>query len=184
MPANLVPRTMQDLLKPEYKGRIASTPYGAMFDYLATDEVWGEQRTLDYVARLTDQLAGVIRCNEMTRVASGEFDVFALACSQSNAYELRARGAPVDILIASDAPFLIPLYLAVPRNAACLATIRKAGDLTRERRHPSSEFASPVMSPSIHRKMGRGGKGEVVHELPCQTRATGPSRPALPRSDP
>ncbi len=59
-----VPRSMQDLLKPQYKGRLASTPYGATFDYLATDEVWGEQRTDDYLRRLSDQLAGLIRCNE------------------------------------------------------------------------------------------------------------------------
>jgi ABC-type Fe3+ transport system substrate-binding protein len=112
-----VPRSMADLLKPEYKGRVASTPYGAIFDYLATDEVWGEQRTMDYLTRFADQLSGLIRCNEVNRVASGEFDLFALACSQSNAYEAKRQAAPLDILIASDAPFLIPLYMAVPKNA-------------------------------------------------------------------
>jgi ABC-type Fe3+ transport system substrate-binding protein len=135
-----IPRTMQDLLKPEFKGRLASTPYGAMFDYLATDEVWGEARTFDYLTQLTDQLAGVIRCNEMTRLASGEFDLFALACSQSNAYELRARGAPVDIVLAADAPFLIPLYLGVPRNAA----------------HPNAAklWIDYALSPEVQRQFG------------------------------
>src|SRR4051812_47525483 len=33
------------------------------------------------------------------------------------------------------------------------------------------------MSLSVHRRTGRGGKGEVVHELPRQTRATGPGGP-------
>ncbi len=113
-----IPRSMQDLLKPQYRGRIASTPYGAIFDYLATDEVWGEPRTIDYVTRLADQLAGLIRCNETARVASGEFELFALTCSQSNALEPRSKGAPIDILIPSDAAFLQPLYMSVPRNAA------------------------------------------------------------------
>ena len=112
-----IPRSMQDLLKPEYKGRVASTPYGALFDYLATDDMWGEQRTMDYLTRFGDQLTGLIRCNEVNRLASGEFDLFALACSQSNAFEARSQGAPVDITLASDAPVLVPLYMAVPKNA-------------------------------------------------------------------
>src|SRR3954452_5824559 len=46
------------------------------------------------------------------------------------------------------------------------------GDLTRVRCHPSGVFASPVMSLSAPRTAGRGGNGEVVHELPRQTRVT------------
>jgi ABC-type Fe3+ transport system substrate-binding protein len=113
-----IPRSLQDLLQPRYKGRIASTPYGANFDYLATDEVWGEQRTMDFLTRFADQIAGLIRCNESDRLASGEFELFALDCSQSNAYEAHSRGAPIDIVIPSDAALLIPLYVAVPRTAA------------------------------------------------------------------
>ena len=54
-----VPRTLQDLLKPEFKGRIASTPYAAGFNRLASPEVWGEQRTLEYARALTEQVAGL-----------------------------------------------------------------------------------------------------------------------------
>jgi ABC-type Fe3+ transport system substrate-binding protein len=39
---DLVPRTLQDLLKPQYRGRIASTPYASGFDRLAAPEVWGK----------------------------------------------------------------------------------------------------------------------------------------------
>jgi iron(III) transport system substrate-binding protein len=113
-----IPRSLQDLLKPQYRGRLASTPYGATFDYLATDEVWGEQRTTDFLTRFSEQLAGLIRCNETARIASGEFDVLALDCSQSNALEAKAKGMPVDIVIPSDAAFLMPLYMAVPQTAA------------------------------------------------------------------
>jgi ABC-type Fe3+ transport system substrate-binding protein len=113
-----VPRSLQDLLKPVYRGRVASTPYGANFDLLATDEVWGEQRTTDFLTRFSEQLAGLIRCNETERLASGEFDVLALDCSQSNALEAKAKGMPIDIVIPTDAVFLIPLYMAVPKTAA------------------------------------------------------------------
>jgi len=115
---SLAPRSLQDLLKPEYKGRVATTPYAASFDNLAVPELWGEQRTTEYVTRLADQIAGLIRCNELERVASGEFDVFAIDCSQGNALRMKAEGAPIEFVIATDAPLIVPLYLAVPKRSA------------------------------------------------------------------
>jgi iron(III) transport system substrate-binding protein len=113
-----VPRSLQDLLKPQYKGRIASTPYAANFDYLATDEMWGEQRTLAYLTSLAPQLAGLIRCNETDRLLTGEFDILAIDCTQSNTLQAMAQGAPLGFVIPSDAPMLLPSYLMVPKNAA------------------------------------------------------------------
>jgi iron(III) transport system substrate-binding protein len=112
-----VPHSLQDLLQPQYKGRIASTPYASGFDRLPVPELWGEQRTLDFMARFADQLAGLMRCSETERIASGEFEIFALDCTQSNALSVAAKGAPLGFTLATDAPFIQPLYLAVPRNA-------------------------------------------------------------------
>ncbi len=112
-----VPTTLAALLKPEYKGRVASTPYASGFDRLATPELWGEQRAVEYATKLADQLGGLIRCNELERVASGEFDILALNCSQSNSLSMKAAGAPIDYTIPSDAPMITYVYLAVPRNA-------------------------------------------------------------------
>src|SRR5262249_30725325 len=113
-----VPRSMQDLLKPQYKGRIASTPYAANLDRLAATDLWGKQRTLEYVRALSPQLAGLIRCNETERVVNGEFDIFALDCSQANTLGAKARGAPVEFTLASDVPIVSTIYLTVPKNAA------------------------------------------------------------------
>jgi len=113
-----VPKTLQDLLKPEYKGKLASTPYAANFDYLATDAFWGEQKTVDFITKFSAQLAGLIRCDEMSRLSTGEFQAMALLCSQSNVYQEKARGGPLDIVIPSDAPLLIPLYVGLPKNSA------------------------------------------------------------------
>jgi iron(III) transport system substrate-binding protein len=113
-----LPRSLADLLKPQYRGRIASTPYAAGFDRLAIPELWGEQRTLEYVARLADQVAGLIRCNETERVISGEFDLLAIDCSQTNALAMRAKGAPVDFALAADAPLAALVYMGVPKGAA------------------------------------------------------------------
>ncbi|HLH22171.1 MAG TPA: ABC transporter substrate-binding protein [Chloroflexota bacterium] len=114
---DLVPHTLQDLLKPEYKGRLASTSYAAYFDLLSTDELWGAQRTFDYVTRLSDQVAGLIRCNETERLISGEFDALALDCSQSDTYKAKAQGAPLDYVVPTDAPLLLYLYVGVPKTA-------------------------------------------------------------------
>jgi ABC-type Fe3+ transport system substrate-binding protein len=113
-----VPRTLQDLLKPQFKGRIASTPYAASFDQVASPEVWGEERTFAYVREFAEQTGGLIRCNEMQRLVSGEFDLLALACSQNGALEEKSKGAPMEYVIPADAPLLVPLYAAVPKHSA------------------------------------------------------------------
>ncbi|HEY7064731.1 MAG TPA: ABC transporter substrate-binding protein [Chloroflexota bacterium] len=114
---DLVPHTLADLLKPEYKGRVASTPYAAYFDLLSTDELWGRERTFDYVTKLAQQVAGLIRCNETERLISGEFDALAIDCSQSDTYQAKAAGAPLDYVVPTDAPLLLYLYVGVPKTA-------------------------------------------------------------------
>jgi ABC-type Fe3+ transport system substrate-binding protein len=113
-----VPKTLEDLLKPQYKGRIASTPYASGFDRLPVPELWGEQRTMDFMRRFADQLGGLIRCLETQRVISGEFDMLVLDCSASNTLAAKAKGAPLDYALLADAPFAQLLYMAVPRNSA------------------------------------------------------------------
>ncbi|HEY7065608.1 MAG TPA: ABC transporter substrate-binding protein [Chloroflexota bacterium] len=112
------PQTLQDLLEPQYRGRIAMTTYAAYFDFLASPDIWGSARTLEFSRRFADQVAGLIRCNELERILSGEFDLFALTCSQADALARKASGAPIDTVIPADAPLAIYLYAAVPRNAA------------------------------------------------------------------
>jgi len=112
-----VPGNLQDLLKPQFKGRLASTPFAANFDYLASDDLWGEARTMDYLTKLADQTAGLMRCTEHERLVTGEFDALVLDCSQNNALALQMKGAPIGFALAADAPLLLPLYVGVPRNA-------------------------------------------------------------------
>jgi iron(III) transport system substrate-binding protein len=113
-----VPTSLQDVLKPQYKGRIASTPYAANFDRLASPELWGEQRTVDYVTKLADQTAGLMRCGEVNRILSGEFDMLVTDCGSYDAHRMQAQGAPLGHVIPSDAAEIAYWYLGVPRNAA------------------------------------------------------------------
>ncbi len=113
-----IPHSMDDLLKPQYKGRIASTSYGANFDRMAADEWWGQQKTLDYLTKFSNQLSGLIRCGDNERVASGEFDIFALDCGAEDALRAQAKGAPVAQIVPTDAASLVYWYMGVPKNAA------------------------------------------------------------------
>jgi iron(III) transport system substrate-binding protein len=113
-----IPTSMADLLKPQYKGSMASTPYATAFDWLATDSLWGYDKTLEYVKKFSQQVNGLLRCGETQRIASGEFSIFALDCSQGNSLKTKAAGAPVDYILPSDAIVSQFMYAAVPSTAA------------------------------------------------------------------
>jgi iron(III) transport system substrate-binding protein len=113
-----IPTKFADFLDPKLKGHVATTPYASSFDRLATPDLWGKEKTLDFARKLSPQVGGLIRCNEMDRIASGEFDAFGLTCSQNDALATAAKGAPVGFTLASDAPIVMPLYEAVPATAA------------------------------------------------------------------
>jgi iron(III) transport system substrate-binding protein len=115
---NAVPTSLEDVLKPQYKGCVASTPYAASFDQLASPELWGEDRTIAYVTKLADQIAGLIRCGELERLLSGEFDMMVLACGHYDALRVKARGAPIGYVVPADAALKYHMYMAVPQNAA------------------------------------------------------------------
>jgi len=112
------PKMMADFLKPEWKGKFAVTPYAAGFDTLAASDVWGPEKTLDYVRKVSTQISGLIRCSEIERIASGEYLALALDCSGQGAAVWKARGAPVDQVVILDAAQLRYFYFAVPKNAA------------------------------------------------------------------
>ena len=113
-----VPKNMQDLLKPQYKGKIASTPYAAMFDRLGSDDWWGSQKAIDYVTQLSGQVSGLIRCGETERIASGEFPIFALDCGTNDSLRGQAQGAPLAQVVPTDAAAMVHWYMGVPKNAA------------------------------------------------------------------
>jgi iron(III) transport system substrate-binding protein len=112
-----VPKTLKDMLKPQWKGKIASTPYVTSLNILAGKEMWGKEAALDYVRQLSKQVTGLIRCNEIERVASGEFLAFVMDCSGSQTFEASAHGAPVEHVIPTDGAMLRHRMLSIPKNA-------------------------------------------------------------------
>ena len=116
--APMKPTTLADFLKPEWKGKIASTPYAAGFDTISSSDIWGPEKTLGYVRELSGQIAGLIRCSELERIASGEFLALVMDCSGQSAFIWKEKGAPIDQMIPHDAAQIRYYYMMVPKNAA------------------------------------------------------------------
>jgi len=107
-----------DLLKPQYKGKFYTTPFLAGFDVLLADDVWGAQKTEDYVSRFSQQLAGLAGCEATNRIASGEIPALAFDCSggAGNRVQFRGKGVFANRILPDMAQKRED-YLAIPTNA-------------------------------------------------------------------
>ena len=113
------PTTLAGFLAPEWKGKIASTPYAAGFDILAAEGMWGPEKTLDYVRKLSPQLSGLIRCGDVERIATGEYAALVMDCISNTTLDWQQRrGAPVAYAIPSDGAQKRYYYLTIPKHTA------------------------------------------------------------------
>ena len=111
-----LPRRLDDLLKPTWKGKIASTPYAASFDRLAS--IIGVEKTREFLKRFTQNVAGLIRCGEEERLASGEFVLLALNCGNYDAERGRRQGMPIGARVLIDVPIVGYWYVSIPKKSA------------------------------------------------------------------
>ena len=118
VPADQVPKNIVDVLKPEWKGKIASTPYAAGFNFLAAfDPKWGPDKTQDFVTKLAAQVGGLIRCGDTAPLLDGQFDMLVLECDISDVIQQQRRGAPLAYVVPSDAPVMDLWYMAIPKTS-------------------------------------------------------------------
>jgi ABC-type Fe3+ transport system substrate-binding protein len=122
------PARLTDFLAPIWKGKLASTPYAAGFDILAADDFWGPEKAIDFVRKLSPQLAGLIRCGDVERIATGEYAALVMDCISNTTIEWQQRGAPVGYAVPADGAQKRYYYLSVPKhathpNAAALFTV-------------------------------------------------------------
>lgn len=111
------PKKITDFLKPEWKGKIASTPYAASFDTLSAKSAWGIKKTEDYVRKLSKNVRGLIRCGEGERVATGEVIALVMDCHNNDADSWAARGAPVAQALFPEAAIKRQFYFTIPKNS-------------------------------------------------------------------
>jgi ABC-type Fe3+ transport system substrate-binding protein len=112
-----LPKRLEDVLNPRWKGLVASTQTAIGFDRIAYRPEWTPDRMRSFVTRLSDQVGGLIRGGEQERLASGEFVMLVMNTGSQEVHKLRARGAPLAQAIPDDASIVIYHYLAVPRHS-------------------------------------------------------------------
>jgi len=111
------PERVTDFLKPEFKGKIATTAFGAGFEQLAAKEAWGPEKTIEFAKQFAQQVGGFMLCPEAERIASGEFLAFVTDCGGGSMVKAGLQGAPVRRVLAPDVPLISYFYNAVPKNA-------------------------------------------------------------------
>ena len=114
---NDIPRKLEDLMNPKWKGKIASTPYAAGFREFAMPELLGKEKIVDFVKKFSKHIGGLIRCGEMDRLTSGEFLMLALACGDQEVNMAERKGIPLGYAIMQDATISHTRYGAVPKNS-------------------------------------------------------------------
>ena len=106
-----------DVLKPEYKGKFATTPYLSGFDALVAQNAWGKERTAAFVTRLAGQIGSLLACAGTDRIASGEVAALVIDCSGSSQNIARYR-AILDTKVPRDIAMRRYVYMSIPSNAA------------------------------------------------------------------
>lgn len=112
-----IPKSMEDVLKPKWKGQILTTPFVTGFYQFAAPDMLGEKYILDYVTRLKPQIGGFISCNSLDKLASGEFAMLIFDCGRDATVRYQKRGAPLGHALPKEAIYQVIINLGVPVNA-------------------------------------------------------------------
>ncbi|MFL6934659.1 MAG: hypothetical protein ACJ8EJ_08430 [Xanthobacteraceae bacterium] len=112
-------KVIEDILKPDYKGKFVTTPFLAGFDVLLADPKWGPAKTEDFVRRMSTQIAGLLGCEGEDRIASGETPALVIDCSGGSQNRLRFRGQGIlDTHIVGNVAQRRYAYMTIPAHSA------------------------------------------------------------------
>ena len=112
-----VPKSMEDVFNPKFKGKIASTPYATGLYQFAADDMLGRERMTDYTNRLATQIGGLMSCNAQERIASGEFLMLVFDCGHDDSLRMTRKGAPVKQTTVKEISRVNVMYLGVPKHS-------------------------------------------------------------------
>ncbi len=114
-----IPKSFEDVFKPIFKGKIASTPYAAGMREFGMPDVLGYKAMTDFTKRLTNHISGLMRCGSMDRLTSGEFLMLVFSCGDQ--YVNRAKnsgsGLPLGYALMKEAVISHTRYGSVPVNS-------------------------------------------------------------------
>jgi iron(III) transport system substrate-binding protein len=112
-----VPRSLEDVLKPKWKGLVATTPYVTGFYQAAAPDMLGAKFMTDYVKRLKPQIGGLIPCNTLGKIASGQFAMLIFDCGRDAALRYQKTGAPIGQVVPKEFIRDNVIDLGIPANA-------------------------------------------------------------------
>jgi iron(III) transport system substrate-binding protein len=112
-----IPDSMEDVFKPKWKGKIASTPFATGLYQFAAKDMLGYEYMKKYTQRLAKQVGGLITCNAVDRIASGEFAMMVFDCGHDDALRYQKRGGPVGHAVPKEIARINLLYMGVPMHA-------------------------------------------------------------------
>lgn len=119
VPPGDVPKSYADFLKPEWKGKIASSPnQGTFLNYLGLPTMFGHQGMLDYIKKFNAQVGGLFVCGEIDRVVSGEFPLYGPDCGDHEVRLRQRKGEPIAPIYPKEGTELNYTVPAVPNTAA------------------------------------------------------------------
>lgn len=149
--APYTPTSINDFLKPEWKGKVATTSYAAGFEMLSSKDLWGADRTIEWAKKFSAQVGGLLRCSDVERLLSGEFLVMMTDCGGDVTRQAILDGAPLEHVITPELNIVSFFYVAVPKNAV----------------HPNAAklLAVYFLSEEGQKSFGKMGAGDL-HLLP------------------
>jgi len=115
-----IPQSIEDVFKPKFKGKIASTPYAAGMREFGMPDVLGPERMTEYTKRLTNQIGGLMRCGSGDRLTSGEFLMLVFSCGDQyvNRAQNSGSGEPLGYALMKEAVISHTRYGSVPVNSS------------------------------------------------------------------
>lgn len=115
VPKDKVPKSLNDLLKPEWQGKIAVRVTSTDTGFLALPDVLGVKGVISYYHALLAQSGGLVRCGSEERISSGEFLFFFPDCGTGRL--LAMHGAPVAQSIPVEGGAVYDWLAGIPKNA-------------------------------------------------------------------
>ena len=114
-----IPKSFEDVFKPKFKGKIASTPYAAGMREFGMPDVLGNDKMMAFTKRLTNQIGGLMRCGSVDRITSGEFLMLVFSCGDQyvNRAHNSKNGEPIAYALMKEAVISHTRYGSVPVNA-------------------------------------------------------------------